>query len=87
MNEQKVLLREENYYLSKKEELLQEYDGQFIIIKSEDIRGPFPTWEEAFRAGIKEFGNIPMLIKQVVRKEPTIRLPSMVSVPESQSRI
>jgi len=68
------LLEEYEYYLSHKEELLKKYEGQVIIIKGDQIRGPFSTIGEAYKAGLNEFGNVAMFIEQVTKEEPIIQI-------------
>lgn len=75
-----LLKKEYDYYLLHKEELLEKYEGQFIVIKGKKVRGPFSTNKEAYEAGLEEFGNVPMFIRQVTKEEPIITIFHMAPV-------
>ena len=53
------------YYESHKADFLKAYRGQVALIRGETLVGVFPTEEEAYKAGIKQFGNLPFLIARV----------------------
>ena len=61
-----------------KGELLTHNKGQFALIKATMLVGTFTTWEEAFIAGTKQFGNVPFLIKQVQEQDETAQAPALV---------
>jgi hypothetical protein len=48
---------------------LLEHEGAFVVIKGEDIKGPFDTYDDALTGGYEAFGPVPFLIKQVHRPE------------------
>jgi hypothetical protein len=49
---------------------LLSYEGKYILIKGEDIVGPWETYEEALQAGYDRFGLVPFLVKKIQRVEP-----------------
>jgi hypothetical protein len=53
------------YYKAHKADLLKTYRGQVVLIRGKTLVGVFPTEEEAYQAGIKQFGNLPFLIVRV----------------------
>ena len=53
------------YYESQKANLLTAYKGQVVLIRGETLVGVFPTEEEAYQAGIRQFGNLPFFIVRV----------------------
>ena len=53
------------YYEAHKADLLKAYRGQVVLIRGETTVGVFSTEEEAYQAGIKQFGNLPFLITRV----------------------
>ena len=60
----------------KKGELLKHNKGQFALIKGPNLVGTFTTFDEAYAAGVTEFGNQPMLVKQILEQEPTEQAPA-----------
>ncbi|MFQ5795149.1 MAG: hypothetical protein ACE5JP_08880 [Candidatus Bipolaricaulia bacterium] len=64
-----ALEKELEYYNAHKEELVEHYENQFVLIKDDSLKGAFTTESEAYEAGIRELGNQPFLIKLVVKDE------------------
>jgi hypothetical protein len=50
------------YYEAHKTDFLKAHRGQVVLIRGETTVGIFPTEEEAYQAGIRQFGNLPFLI-------------------------
>jgi hypothetical protein len=71
-----VLKTELNFYKKHKEEYLKLYNGQFVLIKGEQLIGVFTTDAEAYRAGVQQFGNQPFLIKPVVVDDAVVSYPA-----------
>lgn len=72
-----VLERELEYFESIKTELLQRYEGKYALIVGAELLGVFDRGEEAYRVGIEKRGNVPMLIKQVLKEDSPARIPAM----------
>jgi hypothetical protein len=72
------LERELAFYESIKDQLLQYYEGKFVLIIDNEQLGIFDKSEDAYKHGIETHGNVPMLIKQVERNEKVELLPAMV---------
>ena len=66
MSEQNPLQTELEYFQKHKQEYLNLYKNQFVLIKGEKFAGAFTTEAEAYQAGLEKFGNAPFLIKQVL---------------------
>ena len=49
----KPLSKEFQYYLKNQEELVKQYNGKFIVIKSESVIGAYSTELEAIQATIQ----------------------------------
>jgi len=75
---QDVLQVELAYFERIKPDLLKHHLGQFALIKGEVLVGTFTKREEAYEEGVKRFGNVPMLIKQVVTEEPVQQIPALM---------
>ncbi len=74
-----VLERELAYFSAHKDELLENHEGQFVLVKDETLVGAFTTEKEAYEAGLERLGNQPFLIKRVVREEDeTAHFPALV---------
>jgi hypothetical protein len=55
-------------------ELLREHEGQFVLIHGDAVDSYWPTEDAGYEAGCDRFGLEPFLVKQVLRKEPTVPL-------------
>jgi hypothetical protein len=45
-------------------------EGKYILIRHEEISGPFETYDDALEAGYAKYGLVPFLVKQIQRVEP-----------------
>jgi hypothetical protein len=77
MAEKNPLQTELNFYEKNKQEYLKLYNGQFVLIKGEQLIGTFTTDAEAYRAGLEKFGNEPFLIKQVLPDGTKVSNPAL----------
>ena len=73
-----ALETELHHYQSIKDELLAHHEGKYALIIGTDLLGAFDDAEAAYAHGVEKRGNVPMLIKQVLRDEPAESLPAMV---------
>ena len=72
-----ALEQELAHYKSIREQLLQQHEGKFALIIENILLGVYDTPEEAYRIGTTQRGNVPMLIKHIIRTEIPERLPAM----------
>lgn len=73
-----AILREElKFFESRRAEWLERHEGKFALIKGSTLVDTFDTAENAYVAGVQQFGNVPFLVKQIVRQERTERLPAL----------
>jgi hypothetical protein len=64
-----------NFYRGQVKRLLEEgYEGQFVLIKGEQIIGIWGTHEEAKAVALRKFLMQPCLIHQVRSQEPLVRM-------------
>jgi len=70
------LINELKVYESKKEELLKKYEGKVVVIKGDTIVGIYDNEEEALKEVLQKFGYVPVLIKRILRKEPSENIPA-----------
>jgi len=71
------LERELKFFESKRKEWLKDYKDKFVLIKEEELIDVFSTFEDAYKEGVKRYGNQPFLIKKVTEEEEVEKLPSL----------
>jgi hypothetical protein len=67
------LAEELSTYRDRLKELLRR-KGSYVLIKGRKVVGIFPLREQALRAAVHRFGGEPVLVKQIVAKEPVHEL-------------
>jgi hypothetical protein len=68
------LRQEWNTYRREVGRLLADgHEGKFVLIKNTTIEGIFDTWQAAHEEGRKRFLLQPMLVKQLLAREPILR--------------
>ncbi len=72
-----ALERELAYFEGQLLELLKHNKGQFAVIKDETLLGTYTTFNEAFEAGVNEWGTAPFLIREVTDKPPRADFPDL----------
>ena len=65
------------FFDSVKEELVQHHEGKFVVIIGHEQLGIFDRIEDAYKAGVDQRGNVPMLIKRISKEEPVESLPAL----------
>ncbi len=56
-------------YDARRDELLASAEGKFALIRREEVAEIYDSQEDAIREGYRRFGNVPFLVKQVLRVE------------------
>ena len=59
-------------YEAKKQELLAESEGKFVVIQGDQVAGVWDTYEDALQAGYERFKLVPFLVKQITQIEPVL---------------
>lgn len=73
-----IELEEElEYFESKKAEWLGKYKDKYVLIKGKNLIDIFASLEDAYKEGVKRFGNQPIFIKQVTETENIEEIPSL----------
>jgi hypothetical protein len=70
-----TLQSEYDFYNKNKADLVQKYSGKFIVIRGEEIIGPFDTDADAYKAGLLKFGIVPLFITRVLSEEERSVIP------------
>jgi hypothetical protein len=69
------ICHEWNLYRQKVGTLIQEgHEGKFVLIKGTSVRGIFASMDEAQAVAARQFPKQSCLIKQVLTREPLIRM-------------
>jgi hypothetical protein len=73
-------LREEvAFFEEQRPALVKKCPGLFALVKKRTLIGVFPTQEEAYNEGFRQFGREPFLVKQILEKEGTEQVPLLAS--------
>ena len=54
--------------------LLSKAEGKFVLIHGDAVAGIYETEKDAISEGYRQFGNVPFLVKQIVRIETPLNL-------------
>jgi hypothetical protein len=71
-----VLDTEMKTYEQNRERLLGESEGRYVLIHGDRILGTFESEMDAINAGYQQLGNVPFLVKEVVRVEVPVSFTS-----------
>ncbi|MFQ5759192.1 MAG: DUF5678 domain-containing protein [Candidatus Bathyarchaeia archaeon] len=72
------LEEELEFFGSKRREWLEKYKDKFVLIKGKELIDVFATLEDAYKEGVRRYGNQPFFIKQVTEVEPIEKTPSLM---------
>ncbi len=67
-----TLQRELETYAAHRDELLATVEGTFVLIRGDQVAGTYSSQTDAIAEGYRRFGNVPFLVKQVVRLETPV---------------
>jgi len=71
-----VLAIELETYSAKRDELLGEAEGRYVLIHENSVEGVYDTEHDAIVEGYRRLGNVPFLVKRVVAVEVPARFVS-----------
>jgi len=54
--------------------IAKQYAGQFVLVQDMAVRGSYPSYSDAFDAGVTMFGTTPFLVKQAVEQDPVVEI-------------
>jgi hypothetical protein len=72
MARSKVLARELETFEQQRKHLLEHHLGKWALVYRSDVIGIFDSDLEAIYEGHERFGNVPLLVKQVVEVETPV---------------
>lgn len=73
------------FYKAHKDEYLEKFPGLFVLIKGDEMRGPYPTAEAAYEEGLRTYGLEPFLVRQVLSEDPIGYVPLFFSAPAARA--
>jgi len=77
--QKKVALQTElAYYNAHREEWLESFVGKFLLIKGEELVDVFSTLEDAYKDGVRRFGNESFFIRKLSETDVTNQIPSLM---------
>jgi hypothetical protein len=68
--------RELSRYEAERARWLPEHEGEYVLIKGDDVLGFFETREEALAMGYARFGVVPRFVHQIPASKPIYRIPN-----------
>jgi len=71
-----LLATELKTYAEKLETLLGTHEGKFVIIRGDQMLGTCDSQLDAIAGGYRQLGNVPFLVKQVVKVETPLNFVS-----------
>jgi hypothetical protein len=70
------LNREQAIYEANLSRWLSEHEGEYVLIKGDQVHGFYESRDEALTAGYSRFGIGPLFVKQVSPSEPVHHIPN-----------
>jgi hypothetical protein len=64
-----MLEKEFRFYLANKENLVKEFEGRFLVIKDEEVKGAYNSEMEAYSEAVRQFDLGTFLIQLCVKGE------------------
>ena len=64
-----VLAKEIRAYEKHRDDLLTDSEGKYVLIKADKVVGTFESKFDAIQEGYRRFGNVPFLVKKIVRTD------------------
>jgi len=58
-------------------ELLQDNNGKFVVIKGRELLGVFDSNDDAYEAGLNQYGLTGFLLRPVREKQQVMSLPAL----------
>jgi hypothetical protein len=71
--------REQAAYDANLPHWLAGHEGEYVLIKGDEVLGFYEARDEALAAGYARFGVVPLFVKQVTPSEPAHHIPNILS--------
>ena len=73
-----VLENEVKFFETNRASLRADHPDRFVVIKEERVVGAYETFEDAYKDGIRQLGNVPMLIRHVDQEDEVHTIPAFL---------
>jgi hypothetical protein len=50
------------------------YQGQWVLVKDQAVRGAYASYSAAYTAGVNQFGTQPFLVKEATEEDPIVSI-------------
>jgi hypothetical protein len=74
-----TLNREQAVHEANLPRWLSEHEGEYVLIKGDQVAGFYESRDEALTAGYSRFGIGPLFVKQVSPSEPVHHIPNALA--------
>lgn len=71
-----LLEKERKTYLRELERLLAVAPNEYVLIHADEVVGTYAAQSDAIREGYRRLGNVPFLVRQIVRFEEPLNFVS-----------
>jgi hypothetical protein len=65
-----------SWFESNRKFIASSYQGQWVLIKDQAIKGAYPSSSAAMTAGYQMFGSQPFVVKQALAEEQVHQVPT-----------
>lgn len=67
--------QELEFFGTVKDSLVEHHEGKYVVIHDSTVVSVWDTQESAYLDGITRFGNVPFLIKRILKTEQAEEIP------------
>lgn len=71
------LATELEYFEEIKDQLLKQHEGRYALIVGRNLVGVYDHARDAYEQGVRTYGNIPMLIREIQPFERPVHVPAL----------
>lgn len=82
-----VLAIELATYEANRARLVAEHDGEHVLIKGAEIVGTFPTHDEARDTGWRQFGPVPIFVREIRAADPVLTYTGLHVIDPERDRL
>jgi hypothetical protein len=72
-----MLETELQFFEKNREDLLRRFPGKFVVIKEEQMLGPFESIQDALAGGAKEYGMTSFLVRRTDQVSEEASIPAL----------
>jgi hypothetical protein len=73
-----MLETERHFFEQNREDLLRKFPGKFLVIKEEQVHGPFESIEDALSGGATEYGMTSFLVRRTDQVPEEAAIPALM---------